>query len=328
MSALCLGYTRTIIPPQMLADVYKNLVYEGTVALFPEFKGGSHCLVVAVAVTIIGSLLFDRYLRPLLSKTNMPFGINIEWTASIRDQISDAIVPYVILWNEYLLYARTALLVDTNASMIKREKNIINDALISIPSIHGVPSIIKSLECAIFILSMARSADVLLTNNIVLDDFFLLLKEIAVTLNSTREKLKGLNILCIEGQPCSGKSTLVLGLVMKAGAIVVESFDSSLLSQIRVLFSQSPEPVSTALEYALNYCTAYRIVTATATATASNGGKQLVIVDEFYHSICARTVCMNVGSDVDLKSLPASAFEWPLDLPTPTLVISCTVSQI
>ena len=312
----------------MLANVYKNLVYEHTVALFPALTEGSHFLVVAVALAIIGSLLFDRYLCPLLSKKNMPYGINTEWTASIRDQISDTILSYVTFWNEYLLYAKTVLLHDASAAQIKREENIINDALISIPSIHGVPSIIKSLECAIFILSMARSADKLLTNNSNLDDFISLLNEIAVNSNSTREKLKGLNILCIEGQPCSGKSTLVLGLVMKAGAIVVESFDSSLLSQIRALFSQSPEPVSTALEYALTYCTAYRIVTATAGVTAHNGSKQLVIVDEFYHSICARTVCTNVGSEVDLKSLPASAFEWPLDLPTPTLVISRTFSSI
>ena len=200
-------------------------------------------------------------------------------------------------------------------------KEVIYRALSSIGSPYGVPSMVKSLDTALLILRIARSADPTLTFNPVINEFFQMMNEVAI--NSARISRQGfgdLKVLCIEGLLGSGKSSLVRGLVTRAGAAVVESFDSSLLLQIRELFSQSPEPVSTALEYALNYCTAYRIVTATATATASNGGKQLVIVDEFYHSICARTVCMNVGSEVDLKSLPASAFEWPLDLPTPTLV--------
>ena len=309
----------------MLKDVYIDLIHERVIAHFPTFTGAPY-FVVIVALLIISSILFDKWDYRYISKTIMSLGITTKWTINARDLISDTTSSIMIVWNEYLLYARTVFSLDASLLKTKSEQSIINDALVSIPTLHGVPSIIKSIDCAILILSIARLADGSLANNVILDDFFSLMNEIAVNISSTRDKLQGLNILCIEGQSCSGKSTLVLGLVMKAGAVVVESFDSSLLSQIRILFSKSPEPVMTALEYALNYCTAYRIVTTAAAAAATtssssrNASKQLVIVDEFYHSVCARTVCTNVGSEVDLKCLPASAFEWPLDLPTPTLV--------
>ena len=134
-------------------------------------------------------------------------------------------------------------------------------------------------------------------------------------------------MLCIEGLSGSGKSTLVQGLTALTGVTVVGPMATPKLERILDLFRGSPEPVLTALCFALNYCTAHRIVSETEIAVSCSGkavgqqqGERLVVVDQFYHSVCARTVCANVGCDVDLKSLPASAFEWPLDLPTPSLV--------
>ena len=215
--------------------------------------------------------------------------------------------------------------IQARKTIVAKDKNkfdcmqVIYKALSSMVSPHGVPSMVKSLDAALLILRIARSADPTLASSPIVYDFFQMINEVAV--NSVRISRQGfgdLKVLCVEGLSGSGKSTLVKGLLARAGAIVIESFDSSLLSQIRILFSKSPEPVTTALDYALNYCTAYRIVTAVHSSTSTS--KQLIIVDEFYHSVCARTVCANVGSEVDLKCLPASAFEWPLDLPTPTLV--------
>ena len=189
---------------------------------------------------------------------------------------------------------------------------------------------VKSLDSAIMILTIARSADPSLSSSAAVNTFFELLHEVALSsVRIARQGLGDVKVLCIEGLSGSGKSTLVQGLVSRAGAIVIEALDASVLLELRQLFSQSPEPVTTALDFALNYITAYRITTSIATATATtttiytntlNTNRPLIIVDSFYHSVCARTVCANVGSDVDLKSLSASAFEWPLDLPTPTLV--------
>lgn len=204
-------------------------------------------------------------------------------------------------------------------------KDVIHKALGTIVSPHGVPSMVKTLDAAMLILRIARSADPTLSSSQAIDDFFMFMNEVAV--NSSRISRQGfgdVKVLCIEGLSCSGKSTLVQGLVTRAGAIVIEPLESSTLVHIRLLFSNSPEPVTTALEYALNYCTAYRITkTAEAAAEAETHtppNKRLIIVDEFYHRTCSHTVCTNVGSEVDPRSLPASAFEWPLDLPTPSLV--------
>ena len=203
-------------------------------------------------------------------------------------------------------------------------RDVIYKSLSSVVSPHGVPSMIKSFETAVLVLRIARSADVQLSNCPEMDEFFELLKEVAI--NSGRISRQGfgsLKVLCIEGLSGSGKSTVVDGLVKRAGAVLVGPMPSARLKKVTDLFIGSPEPVLTALRFALNYCTAYRIMTDVAATESTAGqasGQRLVVVNKFYHSVCARTVCTNVNNDVDLKSLPASAFEWPLDLPTPSLV--------
>ena len=218
--------------------------------------------------------------------------------------------------------------VTSDAVQVVQEKSPFNaeicNSLSSIISPHGVPSMVKSLEACLLILRIAQSADPRLNYNRDINQFFNILTDVARS-NSrmSRQGFQGLKVLCIEGLPGSGKSTLVEGLVSRAGAIVIGPMVSPSVATIRSMFSGSPEPVQTALSFALNYCTAHRIITEVAAApdAARGHGDRLVVVDEFYHSVCARTVCTNVNSDVDLKSLPASAFEWPLDLPTPSLVI-------
>ena len=204
-----------------------------------------------------------------------------------------------------------------------KERTVVN-ILTDIRSFHGVPSLVRSIECAILILQMARLENAQLVGGQEIDEFFELLNEVAI--NSGRISRQGfgsLKVLCIEGLSGSGKSTVVDGLVKRAGAILVGPMPPAKLKKVTDLFSGSPEPVLTALRFALNYCTAYRIISDVAAAAPTAGkssDNRLVVVNKFYHSVCARTVCTNVKNDVDLKSLPASAFEWPLDLPTPSLV--------
>jgi hypothetical protein len=224
---------------------------------------------------------------------------------------------------------------ESNAKQADKDKfnprTAIYETLSSVISPHGVPSMVRSLDTALLILRIARTADSRLSRSRDIEEFFLQLNDVAV--NCTRIAREGFGsskVLCIEGLSGSGKSTLVQGLIARGGAVVVGPMATPKLERILDLFCASPEPVQTALCFALNYCTAHRIVSETATAgSADNGdakglgqqqGERLVVVDQFYHSVCARTVCANVGCDVDLKSLPASAFEWPLDLPTPSLV--------
>ena len=212
----------------------------------------------------------------------------------------------------------------------KGNKEVIFSALRDIKSSYAVPSMVRSIDSAILILEIARQADQQLSSNTDVDKFFELLSEVARCNNRvSRQGFQGLKVLCIEGLPGSGKSTLVEGLVSRAGAVLIGPMFSPSAATIRSIFSGSPEPVQTALSFALNYCTAHRIITEVAAAPDATRGRgdRLVVVDEFYHSVCARTVCTNVSSGVDLKSLPASAFEWPLDLPTPSLVSNITYNM-
>jgi hypothetical protein len=212
----------------------------------------------------------------------------------------------------------------------KCNKEVIFSALRDIKSSYAVPSMVRSIDSAILILEIARQADQQLSSNTDVDKFFELLSDVARSNNRvSRQGFQGLKVLCIEGLPGSGKSTLVEGLVSRAGAVLIGPMFSPSAATIRSIFSGSPEPVQTALSFALNYCTAHRIITEVAAAPDATRGRgdRLVVVDEFYHSVCARTVCTNVSSDVDLKSLPASAFEWPLDLPTPSLVSNITYNM-
>jgi hypothetical protein len=209
----------------------------------------------------------------------------------------------------------------------KKRRSYITGTLDQIKPCHGVPSLVKSIDSAILILQIARSADQLIRNDPDIDEFFAQLNEVAINSNRiARQGFGNTKVLCIEGLSGSGKSTLVQGLTCFAGVTVVGPMATPNLERILDLFSGSPEPVLTALCFALNYCTAHRIISETAAVSGSGKalgqqqGERLVVVDQFYHSVCARTVCANVGCDVDLKSLPASAFEWPLDLPTPSLV--------
>ena len=90
-----------------------------------------------------------------------------------------------------------------------------------------------------------------------------------------------------------------------------------------------PESVLAALEHVFNYFTAHQII-HNARTQSSFGSKEhqehLVIVEQSYHATCARTICANVTNDVDLTTLQRSAFEWPIDLPIPHLVMFLTLS--
>jgi hypothetical protein len=206
-------------------------------------------------------------------------------------------------------------------------RGVVYAALSSAGSAHGVPSMIKSMDSAMLILRIARSADQRLANPKI-DEFFEFLAE--VESNSSRITKQGfgmLKVLSVEGLSGSGKSTLIQGLVTKIGARVLGSSIRSDLLEIRHLFKETPEQVKTALEFAMNYCIAYEIIKEAGASSSSSTGtgtgtgmEQLVVVEQFYHSVCAHTICANVKLGVDLNSLPASAFEWPIDLPVPTLV--------
>lgn len=183
----------------------------------------------------------------------------------------------------------------------------------------------KTLEAAILILKVARNTDQLLLRSVQLDVFFELLSEIERNIyRLARMGFQDMKVLCIEGLSGSGKTTLVKDLVdsVAPGVKFVEAVLPQEVQDVRHMFGYASSAVAAAMTFVVNYCIAYQIIkdAESGASSSSSRGATIVVVDQFYHAACTRTVCSRV-EEGDLRSLPASAFEWPIDLPTPSLVI-------
>mmetsp|Transcript_25565 Transcript_25565/g.24443 ORF Transcript_25565/g.24443 Transcript_25565/m.24443 type:complete len:322 (+) Transcript_25565:274-1239(+) len=190
-------------------------------------------------------------------------------------------------------------------------------ALSSVISSHSVPSLVKSLDSALLILRLARTVDSKLDTPEI-NDFYEYLKEVERNGSLIRQGFGGLKVLSIEGLEGCGKTTLIEGLVAKTGATTMDSWKyTSTEVQQQFLKAEVPEVVATALAFVLNYCTAYQIITE----TVQTGTEKIIIMEQFHHSLCANTVASNAPLDIQLRTLPAAVFEWPADLPRPTLVV-------
>jgi thymidylate kinase len=206
------------------------------------------------------------------------------------------------------------------------------EALNHVSPAHGVPAYPKTLETCMMVLRIARNTDPLLANSPRLDAFFEYLAEVERnTWRLSRGGFQDVKVLCVEGLPGSGKSTLAHDLAESASTsslgvrFVVATLPAE-VTDVRQMFRNSSAAAAAALDFALNYCIAYGVVKGaeahTSSSSSSSSREQIVVVvDEFYHAACARAVTSRAPADSDLRALPASAFEWPIDLPIPNLVI-------
>lgn len=183
---------------------------------------------------------------------------------------------------------------------------------------------LKTLDAAVQTLKLARMLDTSLQNNTKIDDFFEQLATVERDcFRFARQGFGHVKVLVIEGLSGSGKSTLANRLRVITGGTALTEVPIELVG-VRHLYSNAsvPDAVIAALEHTFNYIIAHRIIHQAATQPADH----LVIIEQLYHASCARAVCVNVSNDVDLASLPRSAFEWPLDLPIPHLVMFLTLT--
>ena len=223
-------------------------------------------------------------------------------------------------------------------------KDCVTLTLNNLSSPHGVATL-KTLEVASLILKISRAADVNLQKNTRLEEFFNILNEVQRYCFSTaRSGFNDIKVLCIEGLSGSGKSSLIQSLVnSKFNGLKFVNANTAVLSgflDICELFGNNNQIINTALEFVLNYCIAYQIAksikqtgytesTVDGVGDDSNRGvtskdgkkiSTIVLIENFFHAFCAKHVCSSTTTNVDLQSLPASVFEWPIDLPIPHLV--------
>lgn len=177
----------------------------------------------------------------------------------------------------------------------------------------------KSLETAALVLRLARTQKDVRLQSKDMDDFFVLLEEIE---NSSLRKngFDNTQVLVVEGLSGCGKSTLIESLKARGN----QDLDMRVLKLPREVidvadtFSDMPFAIAVAFEFVKLYVMAYII---------SKAGAKVVLVEKYYHDCFARSLLDHGLTIEDITSDPhATLFDWPFDLPRPTLVLYMTVS--
>jgi hypothetical protein len=79
-----------------------------------------------------------------------------------------------------------------------------------------------------------------------------------------------------------------------------------------------PAPLLAAFDCVCDYC---HMIDETEHSLTADSDTNVVFIERLHHTRISRTICRQQDPPLDISSLPASAFQWPKDLPTPALVI-------
>lgn len=226
----------------------------------------------------------------------------------------------VSLYRPYMLGIRTllqnALLPALTGTPSPQSTAQLLDSLAS-SSPYGVQHMYKSLDAAVVVLLMAREMDPRLSSsNDSARAFYSQLAELQQYIfimgrakSSAQHNFGNKQVIVLEGFGQSGKSLLLRALVARFGHTAGCALDE-VWPDMRAIFAGMPEAVSCAFDFVKCYFLARRI------SEVEDG--QTVFVENYYHSSCARTACLDQSRDP--RSLPEVAFYWPTDLPQPNLV--------
>lgn len=199
----------------------------------------------------------------------------------------------------------------------KSERKDVDDAIASIGSSHQVNYLYKTLEAAAMILKLGKRHVYSNMSKENADAFYSYLDELErKCVNRVNDDESDVKVIVIEGLPKSGVSTLANNLVKLTQAVR----GSSVLSDL-AMFEEVMSKMPPALAYAFQCVCNYAKAIESESVAASSGGR-CVVVERMYHSSCALTVCAESSPEIDIASLPKSAYRWPVDLPQPSLVLT------
>jgi thymidylate kinase len=131
-----------------------------------------------------------------------------------------------------------------------------------------------------------------------------------------RDSFGNTTVIVFEGLQNSGKSSVMDSLTSGNHGKAC-SFPTKALPVKEILSSHS-QPVLMAFLYICNYFTAAEVMDSAKDST-------VVYLSDYFHYANVTSTCNMPLNEQDLQLLPSSAFEWPLDLPSPSLVIFLAV---
>lgn len=217
------------------------------------------------------------------------------------------------------------LCIDNNNNKGSQNRNHISNALIEsfLTESFQLNCGFKSFEAALLVLRIAKAVDCRL-QGLEVEQFFNLLDSI-VRKGINSKSFEGRTVISIEGLEGSGKSTLLHNLQKGCPQIKVYNEGTiAIVSRLKELFLGLPQPINQAFEFLCHYITAHDIICTDP--TSPDGISNVVFVIEgYYHHHCCSSICDNVSGEADVHHVFSNAFEWPLDLPRPDLVLFLTL---
>jgi thymidylate kinase len=186
----------------------------------------------------------------------------------------------------------------------------------------GVAHLYKSLQAASITLKLyvRLLPDTYLSEQekIALQDFLKLLLRVEQNLSSTHRMISKVKTIVIEGLKRSGKTKLINTIVPKLpsryrAVVVPKEFED-----VEELFAAAPESIAKAFACLRNYIIMNQIY---EDYEANPLDDRHYFIDGFYHSTCVSTIMSQADAPDDQTLVSSVAYEWPLDLPIPNMVV-------
>lgn len=178
---------------------------------------------------------------------------------------------------------------------------------------HQIPFSYKSLETLSLILRIIVAMD----KNLQSPDMNEFLQELTnLEQKRYRRESYGLTtVIVFEGLPQSGKSTMATQLAERVHGKYFK-FPTKTV-KVRDILLRHSQLVSMVFQQLSHYFMAEEVI---------ESKERIVFLTNSYHHSLVNATCAAPINEETLASIPSSAFEWPLDLPSPSLVVFLAVS--
>lgn len=180
--------------------------------------------------------------------------------------------------------------------------------------------VFKSFETAAYVLRLAREQKGARLQEEDAKHFYDLLDKLEKS-TFLRDGFEDTRVLVVEGLSGAGKTTLLHNLESKGDVealdLPIMRYPAEVLAAEKV-FEEMPWVIKSAFGFAKLYIMAWVI---------SNSAMNVVMVENYYHSVFAHCLVSHGYTTDELRAdLNGSLFEWPLDLPQPTLILYLSAS--